>query len=320
MSQSSVVIKSYGKINLLLNVMERLPDGYHRVDMVLQQVTLHDLVSVGLNENTSEIRLTTNHPQLPLDAGNLAFQAAARMKEATGYGGGVDIYLEKRIPLASGLAGGSGNGAAVLLAMDHLLGSRQDYDFLLKLAEELGSDVPFSMGGQVACHPFLKRQFLQDERPCTCAQATGTGTCLRPLEGLDCWVVLVTPDVESSTKDIYQAWDQELEKSSPLSYKLIEGLVEKNWQKIGENMGNDLEIVAGKKYPIIVYTKNRMEGLAGEGFVQMSGSGPTIFGIFQQKKKAEKVALEMKKMFSQVALTHTSPLKGSDTPENVEEE
>lgn len=302
----SVVIKSYGKINLVLDVLGLLPSGYHRVDMVMQQVELHDSVQVTLREDSNDIRITTNHPRLPVGSGNLAYGAAQHMKEIMEYSKGMDIHLEKRIPLSSGLAGGSGNGAAVMLALDHLLEGGHDLDELLKLARSLGSDVPFSLLGQIAGNSCLHKNFSGDERPCHCAHATGTGTQLHPLEGLDCWVVLVTPEVEVSTREIYGGWDEMMEKTSFPSYGFLDGLREKNWEKLQQNMGNGLEIVAGKKYPIIVYTKNMLESVGGHRGIQMSGSGPTIFGLYEEESVAKEVAAHMEKMFDRVFLTHTT--------------
>ncbi len=302
----SVVIKSYGKINLVLDVLGLLPNGYHRVDMVMQQVELHDSVQVTLRKDSKDIRITTNHSRLPVDSRNLAYGAAQHMKEIMGYSKGMDIHLEKRIPLSSGLAGGSGNGAAVMLALDHLLEGEHNLDELLKLAQLLGSDVPFSLLGQIAGNSFLHENFPEDERPCHCAHATGTGTQLRPLDGLDCWVVLVTPEVEVSTREIYDGWDEMMEKPSFPSQGFLEGLREKNWEKLQQNMGNGLEIVAGKKYPIIVYARNMLESLGGHRGTQMSGSGPTIFGLYEEESVAKKVMLHMEKAFERVFLTHTT--------------
>ena len=306
MARTAVDIKSYGKINLVLDVLDLLPNGYHRVDMVMQQVELHDSVRVTLREDSNDIRITTNHPFLPVDYRNLAYGAAQHMKEIMGYSKGLDIHLEKRIPLSSGLAGGSGNGAAVILALDHLLEGGHDLGELLKLAQSLGSDVPFSLLGQIAGNSLLRKNFPGDERPCHCAHATGTGTQLRPLVGLDCWVVLVTPELEVSTREIYEGWDEMVEKPSFPPDNFLEGLREKNWDKLQQNMGNGLEIVAGKKYPIIIYAKNMLEGLGGHRGIQMSGSGPTIFALYEEESVAKKVAAHMEKAFERVFLTHTT--------------
>jgi len=263
-------------------------------------------VQVTLREDLDDIRITTNHPRLPVDSGNLAYGAAQRMKEIAGYARGLDIHLEKRIPLSSGLAGGSGNGAAVMLAMDYLLEGGHNLDELLKLAQSLGSDVPFSLLGQIAGNSLLQQNFPGDEKPCHCAHATGTGTQLRPLDGLDCWVVLVTPELEVSTREIYDGWDEMMEKPSFSSQGFLEGLREKNWAKLQQNMGNGLEIVAGKKYPIIVYAKDMLESVGGYRGVQMSGSGPTIFGLYEEESAAKKAALHMENVFDRVFLTHTT--------------
>ena len=197
-----IQVRAYGKINLCLDVLRRLENGYHEVEMVMQQILLHDDVDVKWSEGTRQTRseaddafqieVSTNRPYLPRDERNLAYKAAKQMYLAYGAErqGKVRIDIKKRIPVAAGLAGGSCNGAAVLHALNLLWGLRLKLPELCAVGAELGSDVPFSLMGQAKANPELG---LADEPMAShCAIARGTGTDLEPIAGLKSHLLLLS--------------------------------------------------------------------------------------------------------------------------------
>jgi 4-diphosphocytidyl-2-C-methyl-D-erythritol kinase len=185
----SIGLKSYAKINLSLDVKGVTDDGMHLVEMVMQQILLCDEVAMRWtpaeaagpdNPNALQINLKTNRSYLPTDERNLAYQAALVMRDIAGKApaGTLDINIKKRIPVAAGLAGGSGNGAAVLHGLNVLWGMDLSLAELCSAGAELGSDVPFCVMGQAAENETLKERFAGDPFACHCALATGTGTDL----------------------------------------------------------------------------------------------------------------------------------------------
>lgn len=259
-------LRANAKINLSLKILGRRADGYHEIESVMQSVSLFDLIT--LTEVPSGIELVTTNLRLPTDSRNLAYKAAELFikSRVAGRGSrvsGVKIYLEKNIPLAAGLAGGSTDAAAVLYGLNKMSGSPLSNVELLKLGEEIGSDVPYClMGGN-----------------CT---VTGRGECVRrnPIHVARDFV-LVVPDVEVSTKWAYEEWDR------ITNYEL----------RIMNESHNDLEPVVIKKYPVIQKVKEKLKDL-GCGFTQMSGSGPGVFGVVNSPEQGRKIAAEMKKVHS----------------------
>jgi 4-diphosphocytidyl-2-C-methyl-D-erythritol kinase len=262
-----VQLRAYAKINLSLKLLGKRPDGFHELESVMQSVSLFDLIT--LTEIPSGIELVTTNLRLPTDSKNLAYRAAELFFDRiTNYASritGVKIYLEKNIPLAAGLAGGSADAAAVLFGLNQLsaLGSRLSANELSELAAMIGSDVPFCLKGG----------------NCT---ATGRGECVRrnPLHVARDYV-LVVPDVEVATKWAYEEWDR-------ITHYAL---------RITNESHNDLEPVVIKKYPVIQKVKNKLKEL-GCGFTQMSGSGPSVFGVVNSPEQGKKIAAEMKKTYS----------------------
>lgn len=326
-----IQLQSYGKINLCLDVLRRLENGYHQVEMIMQQILLHDEVSVkwmeageqhrredrsaGGAERTEEtedekpiqIQLSSNKPWLPRDQRNLACQAAALMAEL--YGGGrrgtIRIDLKKRIPVAAGLAGGSGNGAAVLHAVNVLWDLGLDVKELCAIGSRLGSDVPFSIMGQAKANPELG--LARDPLAAHCAVARGTGTELEPLKyGLKSHLLLTKPPIGVSTAEVYRGLDLEDIGKRPDTAQLIKGLQQRNYKMIKKNMINVLESYTLRAYPRVMYTKNKVENLLGRGAVLMSGSGPTIFALCRTRTDAQEACEALKQENRETFWTRTT--------------
>lgn len=287
----NIHLKSYGKINLSLDVKGVTDGGFHLVEMVMQQILLCDEVDIKWVETDApfDINLKTNRPYLPTDERNLAYKAAMLIKDKYGLpqAGRLDINIKKRIPVAAGLAGGSGNGAAVLHGLNLLWGLNLSLKALCDLGSELGSDVPFCIMGQAAENENLKDIFKGDSLACHCALATGTGTDLEPVKGLKSHLVLSKPPISVSTPEVYKGIDNEEIPYHPDTKKLLEALRKNDGEDIKKNMVNVLENYTLKRYPIVVYTKNKIQSVCGKSGVLMSGSGPTVFGLCDSLKQAK---------------------------------
>ena len=254
------VTKAFAKINLSLDVLGKLENGYHEVQMVMQTVSVFDLVTVETTE--SGISLTTNLPFLPTDNGNIAYKAAEEFFNYTGIRGGVKIDISKRIPVGAGLAGGSSNASAVLKTMNKLFNAGLSLKELCSIGVKLGADVPYCILGGTRL-------------------AEGIGEKLSSLPKIPkCSVVLVKPAFSISTKAVYEKIDSCTDFRRPETKNLIDGLHEGNLEKIVSSMGNVLEEVSITEHPILQTAKNELIELGAIG-AQMSGSGPTVFGIFK---------------------------------------
>jgi 4-diphosphocytidyl-2-C-methyl-D-erythritol kinase len=314
---NEITLKAYAKINLSIDVLGKRPDGYHEVLMVMEQVDLFDTVRVGwrqgcyIEEDTEDVRgglsisLSTNLPWLPTDAGNIAYKAAGLM--AGKYGGEkaglIRIEINKKIPVAAGLAGGSANGAAVLHALNMLWDLKLDLKTLMALGKELGADVPFCLAGQAALNGELN--FREDPMAVTCAIASGIGEQLAPAAPLRAWVLLSKPPISVSTAQVYGGLDLAGISERPNTAELVDGLREGNYYKVSKNMCNVLENYSLKEYPTIVYTKNKIiqDGKAYKAL--MSGSGPTVFGLYTSKKKGTAAYLKLKTLNEETFLIKT---------------
>jgi 4-diphosphocytidyl-2-C-methyl-D-erythritol kinase len=258
-------LRANAKINLTLKILGSRPDGFHDLESVMQSVSLYDQLS--LEPAASGIKLTTSNPQLPTDDKNLAYRAAQSylnyMKERGHSTGGVNIMLEKNIPLAAGLAGGSADAAAVLLGLNNLLGNPLQNDELMEIGAGIGSDVPFCLiGGNCLVR--------------------GRGEKISKRENvIGGYYVLVVPAVEVSTRWAYEAWDK----------KKADTAEEKEaW--------NALEAVVMARYPLISEVKEKLTKLGCQA-VRMSGSGSSVFGEIQDSNSGNRIVAEMKKQFNQ---------------------
>ena len=295
-----IELKAFAKINLCLDVTGLLPNGFHQVEMVMQQILLHDDVFMEWAEDEPaepfRIKLTTNRKYLPTDERNLAYKAALLMYEKYGASrsGQLRIHIKKRIPVAAGMAGGSSNGAAVLHGLNVLWGLNLDVQSLCEIGQELGSDVPFCIMGQAAACWALADRFEKDPYACHCAIATGTGTTMKPVKGLRAHLVLSKPPISVSTAEVYKGIDEVDIPERPNLPELVAGLERKDMELIEKNMVNVLENYTLKRYPIVVYTKNKIKEHCS-GNVLMSGSGPTVFGLCKSREEAQTICDTMTK-------------------------
>ncbi len=301
-----IEIKAFAKINLTLDVLGILDNGYHELSMIMQQILLCDDVLVkwtemqsadgGSAENSGiKIELSTNRKFLPTDDRNLAYKAAALMAEKFGNGkaGTIRIDIKKRIPVAAGLAGGSSNAAAVFHALNKLWDLGLDVSALCETGKALGSDIPFCIMGQAAGNEILAEDFKDDPLSCHCALATGTGTTLRPITGLKSHLVLSKPNIGVSTAAVYKGIDNMIISEHPDNDAMIRALEENDTKVLKENLINVLENFTLNHYPIVMYTKNNLQELCSTGCVLMSGSGPTVFGLCRNITESKAICEKM---------------------------
>jgi 4-diphosphocytidyl-2-C-methyl-D-erythritol kinase len=259
-------LKALGKINLGLDVLGKRENGYHDVRMIMQSVYLYDNV-VMQRINEDEIQIKTNLFYLPINEKNIAYKAAKMLKDEFKIREGVSITLQKRIPVSAGMAGGSTDAAAVLYGMNRLFNLRLTNKGLMDRGVMLGADVPYCI---------LRGTML----------AEGIGEKLSPLSPMpNCYVLIAKPSFSVSTRMVYEKLDACGELVHPNIDAICKGLEENNLQKIAMNMGNVLEQVTIADYPVIEEIKNVMKAYGALNAI-MSGSGPTVFGIFESKQKA----------------------------------
>ena len=261
-------LKSLGKINLGLDVLGVRDDGYHEVRMVMQTVYLYDDVMITKSKEAG-ITLSSNLYFLPTDERNIAYKAAQLLMEEFGITEGISIRLQKRIPVSAGMAGGSSNAATVLFGVNRMFHLGLSTEQLMERAVTLGADVPYCvMRGTVL--------------------AEGIGEELTTLPPMPkCYILIAKPSFSVSTKWVYETLDATKDIVHPNIDAIMEGLQEENLQKIADNMGNVLEDVTIEKYPVIEEIKSQMKK-AGALNAMMSGSGPTVFGIFAKRVDAKK--------------------------------
>lgn len=280
-----VQLKARAKINLTLDVLSRRENGYHDVEMVMQQINLYDNVTVEKN-SSGDLNLSCSDSFLPVDEKNIAYQAASLMKEMFQLSEGFDIHIDKQIPVAAGLAGGSTDAAAVIKAINQLSGLNLSTEALQKIGFKLGADVPFC--------------FLEG-----CALARGLGEILKPVRGFEhAWMVLVKPGFGVSTKEVYGALDLGTVEAHPDTTKMLEALNEQNKRVILSELCNVLETVTLGLYPKVSEIKEKLNSYGAEG-VLMSGSGPTVFGFFPSYERAKKAHKKLKKQYPQSYVVST---------------
>lgn len=277
-------MKAYAKINLGLDVVRRLENGYHEVKMVMQTVGIYDVLD--FQRTDGGIVITTDSGELPTDENNLIYKAAKLMMEKYHINEGVKIHLEKHIPIAAGMAGGSTDAAAALKGMNRLFDLGCSLKDLMELGVKIGADVPYCVMGGTAL-------------------AEGIGEKLTPLAPApDCYVLVAKPDINVSTKYVYEHLDAQEISRHPDIDGMVEAIAEESLQGILDRMENVLETVTVKAYPIIQTIKDRMKELGAINSL-MSGSGPTVFGIFVEKDMARRAydKLEEEQLAKQIFLT-----------------
>lgn len=278
-------LKALGKINLGLDVLGRRENGYHDVRMVMQTVYLYDQI-IMTKTKSPDIRLETNLFFLPTDQSNLAYKAAKMLIDEFGIKNGVHITLNKRIPVSAGMAGGSSNAAAVLFGMNRMFDLGLSEKELMERGVKLGADVPYCvMRGTVL--------------------AEGIGEVLTRLPSCPrCYVLLAKPSISVSTKMVYEKLDAKEITEHPNIEGILQGLTMENIYRVAANMGNVLEQVTIPQYPVIDEIKKVMRR-NGALNAMMSGSGPTVFGLFEDRQEARYAAdlIREQKLAKQIYVT-----------------
>ena len=263
----SIVLKSYGKINLGLDVLRRREDGYHEVRMIMQTVGLYDVLTMKKRKD-DKIEMTCNLSFLPTDERNLVYKAVKLIKDKYHIKDGVEINLSKRIPVAAGMAGGSSNCAAALKGMNQLFDLGLSIDELCEIGVTLGADVPYCIWGGTAL-------------------SEGIGEKLSRVDAMpDCYILIAKPGISVSRAFVYKNLDLPALSKHPDIDGMLECLKEKDLTGICNRLENVLETVTIKEYPIIEKVKKHLMDQGAKGAL-MSGSGPTIFAIFEDKKTAD---------------------------------
>ena len=282
---NEVVVPSPAKVNLFLEIIGRRPDGYHDIASIMQLVDLCD--EVRLRRRRTGIRVEVQGAELPAGRGNLAYRAAALLLEAAGVEGGVEIHLEKRIPVAGGLGGGSSNAAAVLIGLSRLYGLSWSQEALQKLGENLGSDVPFFLGDGLAL-------------------ATGRGEILTPLSAWPPqWLVLANPGLPISTAWAYREASSKLTEWQPrVSIPSFPLGGRPQWPPVWAF--NRLESVVLPHRPEILALKHLLRE-AGGAPVLMSGSGASVFAVVSDAVSAHQLAAQAEKSGAFAAAVTTLP-------------
>ena len=260
-------LKALAKINLGLDVLGKRDNGYHDVRMVMQSIYLYDDVFLKKTEEEG-VTIETNWGFLPVNENNIAYKAAKLLMEEFSLPGGIHIRLRKYIPVSAGMAGGSTDAAAVLFGMNRMYKLSLTQEELKQRGVLLGADVPYCiMRGTVL--------------------AEGIGEVLTPLPAMPkCNVLIAKPGISVSTKLVYEKLDAKEIKDHPDIDGVLKGLEEQDLKKVAASMGNVLEAVTIEEYPVIEAIKACMKK-NGALNAMMSGSGPTVFGLFESRTAAK---------------------------------
>ena len=278
-------LQAFAKINLGLDVLGKREDGYHEVRMIMQTIRMYDQLDMRKSVEPG-IHLTTNKKYIPVDENNLVWRAAKLMMDTCGIMEGVSIHLHKVIPVAAGMAGGSSDAAATLVGMNRLFHCGLSKEKLMELGVQIGADVPYCvLRGTALAEGIGEKQ-----------------TVLPPMP--DCWILIGKPGISVSTKYVYTTLDLNTDTVHPDIDGMKKALEDGNLYGITERMGNVLQDVTIPAYPEVERIKEQMKTL-GAVNAMMSGSGPTVFGIFDNEEKAQEACQKLRESGScqQVFLT-----------------
>lgn len=262
------LVKAPAKINLSLDVLYKRPDGYHEVEMIMTTIDLADRLEFSLLHK-KEIKIISHNRFVPDDQRNLAYQAASLLQERFNVEYGVEITIEKNIPVAAGLAGGSSDAAATLRGLNKIWNLGLTIDELANLGAEIGSDVPFCVYGGTALSKGRGEKITHLPAPPTC------------------WVILAKPFIGVSTAEVYRRLELE-NVHHPITPNMIQSLEEGSFSGVCNNLANVLEDVTLKLYPEVALIKDQMKRFGADA-VLMSGSGPTVFGLVQHDSRMQRI-------------------------------
>lgn len=279
-----IILNSYGKINLALDVLYKRDDGYHEINTIMQQINLKD--TIKLKDIKEGIIIESNQKGVPLDNTNLVYKAWEEIVKKTGVNRGIHIVIDKNIPIAAGLAGGSSNAAATMKGLNTLWGLNLSQEELMEIGVNIGADVPFCILGGTA-------------------YAQGIGEKLTPLnEFSNKLVLLANIDVSIPTAYVYESLNLDAKDNKIDINKLIEYIQKDNLPLLAQNMFNVMEQVVVSKYPILEEIKRTMMVHGALGSL-MSGSGPTVFGLFDDESKLYSCKRELKKYVNRIFVCKT---------------
>ena len=284
-SNNDISLKALAKINLGLDVVRRREDGYHEVRMIMQTILLYDRLDIKRTQEPG-IQIQTNLSFLPVNENNLIYKAAKLLMDEFSITDGVSVKLDKRIPVAAGMAGGSTDAAAMLIGVNRLFSLGLTKRELMERGVQIGADVPYCIMRGTAL-------------------AEGIGEALSPLPPMvKCPVLIAKPSISVSTKFVYQNLKLDDTTIHPDIDRLIDDIKAKNLHDIAAHMGNVLETVTIPNYPVIDEIKKHMLSNGAVG-AMMSGSGPTVFGLFDDEDTAKKAykAMRSSHLARQVYLT-----------------
>ena len=280
-----ISLKALAKINLGLDVVRRREDGYHEVRMVMQTINLYDRLDI-VKKKEPGISIKTNISFLPVNENNLIYKAGKLLMDEFGITEGVSVKLNKRIPIAAGMAGGSTDAAAMMYGIKQLFALVLSRKALMERGVKIGADVPYCIMRGTALAEGIGEELTQ----------------LSPM--VRCPILIAKPSISVSTKFVYQNLKLDENTVHPDIDKLVEDITKKDLGKIASDMGNVLETVTIPNYPVIAEIKERLLQ-SGAVNSMMSGSGPTVFGIFDDEETARKAYADMKSagLAKQVYLT-----------------
>jgi len=281
-----IEIDSYSKINLSLNILAKRQDGYHNIETIMQSINLADRIFI--KKEKEGIKIKCNHPLVPVDTQSLTYRSAEKILNRYRITKGVKIEIDKKIPLASGMAGGSANSASILVGINKLFDLSLSNKDLRKIGEELGMDVPFCIqnGTALAYHRGEKVTPLSPINP--------------PL-----WIIIINPGFKISSEWAYNNIDlDQIKREKNNTKDMLKALKRGGLEEIAKNLFNSFEGLMIKKYPEIEKIKDRLikEGILG---ALMSGSGPTVFGVAQNKEQALKIYEKLKSEYKSIWVVHT---------------
>lgn len=268
-----MLVRTYAKINLYLDIIGKREDGYHDIESIMQTISLYDELLFELKKEGIEIK--SEPKEFVKVESNLVFKTADLLRNKYDIKKGVSVKLKKNIPIGAGLAGGSSNAAGALVGLNNLWDLNLSIDDLLKLGSELGADVPFCILGGTRL-------------------AKGKGEELVEMKPISpCYIVVMNPGFEVSTKEVYQGFDKKRKSTHSDIGRIVDALNRNDFNGICKNMANSMEDIVFKKFPELEKLKRIAKKAGAEG-VLMSGSGPTIFAITQSENKAKDIASKLK--------------------------